>query len=132
MADPTKNFVEDLFESIHQDGFSHRFIDALDENIVWNATGTSPLGGIYTGKQEYLDRVLHPLFARLATPINPKIERILVDGEWATVLFRSEGVKGKNGSDFSMQYCWIMRIVDQRIVEVIGFYDQKKVCDLFT
>jgi hypothetical protein len=42
-----------------------------------------------------------------------------------------EGVHGVNGSDFSMQYCWLIRVVDGWITEIIGFYDSKKMNDLF-
>lgn len=131
MINPTRTFVEGLFSSMRDEGFSERFVDALDENLTWTATGNSPLGGVYRGKQEYLEKVLFPLRARLETQPIPNVESILVDGEWATVIFRSTGAKGKNGTDFSMQYCWVMRVVDQKFVEVIGFYDQKKVSDLF-
>ncbi|KAI9699842.1 MAG: hypothetical protein M1820_007017 [Bogoriella megaspora] len=130
-SEQTRSFIEDLFGSISQEGFSDRFKDALHDNLKWTATGSSPVGGVYTSKEDYLNRCLSPLFARLATPVNATVERILVDNEWATVLFRSEGVTGKNGADFSMSYCWIIRVVDKRIVEVVGFYDQKKVWDVF-
>lgn len=63
--------------------------------------------------------------------VTPILERILADGEWGAVYFRTEGQKGKNGADFSMQYCWLMRVVDGKIVEVKGWYDQKKLWDLF-
>ncbi|MFF4054016.1 nuclear transport factor 2 family protein [Streptomyces chartreusis] len=72
------------------------------------------------------------MHARLSTPIRAHIEEAIVEGEWATVRFRSHDVLGGNGNDFSMQYCWGVRVVAGRIVEITGFYDTKKMNDLFT
>ncbi|WP_275559413.1 nuclear transport factor 2 family protein [Streptomyces sp. 5-6(2022)] len=127
----TKATLDDVFSSVSTSGFGTKFLDRLADDLVFTATGTSPLAGRYTGKAEYGEKVLAPLHQRLATPIRPTIEQMLVDGEWATVRFRTEGVRGKNGADFSMEYCWLIRVVDDRIVEIIGFYDTKKMLDLF-
>jgi ketosteroid isomerase-like protein len=127
----TRATLDDVFASISETGFGEKFQDHLADDLVFTATGTSPLAGCYTGKAEYQEKVLARLHERLATPIRPKIEQLLVDGEWATVRFRSEGVRGHNGTDFSMQYCWLIRVVVDRITEIIGFYDTKKMLDLF-
>ena len=113
-------------------GYNHDFLDALSDDIIWTATGSSPLAGRYEGKKEYSERILIPLRDRLATPVKPIIDMILADGEWGIVQFHSEGVSGRNGADFSMQYCWIMKVVDQKITEVIGYYDSAKMRDLFS
>jgi ketosteroid isomerase-like protein len=123
--------LESVFSRISEHGFGQAFLDALADDLVFTATGSSPLAGRYTSKAEYQDRVLGRLHERLATPLRPAIEQMLVDGEWATVRFRTEGVRGHNGADFSMQYCWLLRVVDGRIVEIVGFYDTKKMVDLF-
>ena len=38
---------------------------------------------------------------------------------------------GRNGADFSMQYCWLVKVDGDQIAEVIGFYDTKKMNDVF-
>lgn len=62
----------------------------------------------------------------------PVVEKIIADGEWAAVQFNSEGGKGKNGVDYNMKYCWLIRVSDGKIREVIGFYDQLKVAEFFS
>ena len=130
MASPTRTFFTNLFASISTSGFREDFLIALSDDIVWTATGTSPLAGRYEGKREYITKVLDPLHARLEDSPRTELERMTVEGEWAAVQFRSKGARGRNGADFSMQYCWLMRVVDERITEVVGFYDQK-MYDLF-
>lgn len=61
----------------------------------------------------------------------------MVDGYWTTVTWHSEGVSGKNGADYDMNYAWVMRARPEgeegelKIVEMIGFYDGQKVANVF-
>ena len=43
-----------------------------------------------------------------------------------TVRFHSTGGKGKNGADFSMDYCWVFRLIDGAIAEIWAYYDTGK------
>lgn len=85
----------------------------------------------YEGKQVYLEKVLTPLRNVLEVMPVPIIDKILVDGDWAAVNWHSEGVKGKNGADYDMTYAWMMRVENNKICEVIGFYDGQKVAAVF-
>ncbi|KAK3048880.1 hypothetical protein LTR09_009775 [Extremus antarcticus] len=125
----TRAFIQHLFS----DSFGSTFLSHLSDNIIWTATGSSPLSGRYEGKQVYQTQVLDKIYERLEEPPTRILDRILVDGEWATVHFHSVGVRGKNGADFSMDYCWIIKVDLERreVVEVVGFYDSKKMWDLF-
>ncbi|GAA1826781.1 nuclear transport factor 2 family protein [Pseudonocardia ailaonensis] len=127
----TRATVEDLFAEVSRTGFGAGFQDRLSDDLVFTVTGTSPLAGRYPSRAEYQEKVLARLHERVATPIRPTVEQVLVDGEWATVLFRTEGVRGHNGADFGMRYCWVLRVVDDLVVEITGFYDSTKMLDLF-
>ena len=127
----TRTLLDEVFAGVGDTGFGAAFLAALDDDVVFTATGSSPLAGRHEGKAEYRAKVLDPLHERLATPLAPVVEQTIIEGEWAAVRFRSEGVRGRNGADFSMTYCWLIKVVDGRIVEVVGFYDQKKMHDLF-
>lgn len=141
-AQSTRAFLERLFTGMCVNGLHNTLPPALSEDLIWTAANSSPLQGRYIGKQTYLDQVLGVLGEKLDRSIKPKmtLEQIIVDeaGEWATVRFRTEGSKGKDGADFSMSYCWVMRVGDGsdsgdqgRIKEVIGFYDGVKMYNLF-
>ena len=54
MSDNTA-LIQDLFASIAQEGWSTKFNDALADDLVWVATGSSPVAGTYKGKQVYLE-----------------------------------------------------------------------------
>jgi ketosteroid isomerase-like protein len=132
VAAVTRRTVQRAFAGISQSGFTETFTDTLADDVVFTATGTSPVAGRYEGRTEYRTKVLARLHDRLAMPIRARVEQLIVEGEWATVRFRSHDVRGVNGTDFSMEYCWLIHVVDGRITEIRGFYDTKKMNDLFT
>src|SRR5258708_35218825 len=118
-----ERFVRDLFNDIAADGFEKEFEDALHEDLVWVATGSSPVSGESKGKQVYLEKIIRRLHDRLQSWPKAVVENILVDGDVACVQFHGEGGIGKNGANFDMQYCWVMKVRNQKIVHVTGYYD---------
>jgi len=48
------------------------------------------------------------------------------------VEFHGVGGVDRNGTDHTLRYCWVVRVVDDRIREVVGYYDQVKVDELFS
>ncbi|WP_239706792.1 nuclear transport factor 2 family protein [Mycolicibacterium smegmatis] len=116
----TRAVLEDVFATTSQTGFGETFLDRLSDDVTFTATGTSPVAGQYHGKTEYREKVLSRLHDHLATPMRPQLDQMIVDGDWAAVRFHTEGVHGTNGSDASMQYCWVMRVAGDQIVDVIG------------
>jgi ketosteroid isomerase-like protein len=128
----TRATLERIFSTLAERGFGEAFLDALSDDLVWTATGSSPVAGRYEGKSEYVSKVATRLRERLDDgPMRPIVEMILADGPWGCVRFRTEGVTGRNGADFSMQYCWMVKVDGDHISEVVGFYDTKKMNDLF-
>lgn len=47
------------------------------------------------------------------------------------VEFSSTGGRGKNGTDYNMRYCWVIHVEDDKVTEVIGYYDTSTVQALF-
>ena len=128
----TRVFVENLFASIANSGFRDTFLNALSDDVVWTATGTTPLSGRYESKKMYCEEVLGRLHGKLHSSPKPTVDRILVDGDWACVYFHTTNVPALNGDDFGMEYCWLMCVQDDKIIEVVGFYDGNKMSKLFS
>jgi ketosteroid isomerase-like protein len=53
--------IQDLFANITREGWSTKFNDALADDLVWVATGSSPVAGTYEGKQVYLEKIIKRL-----------------------------------------------------------------------
>ena len=131
-TEQTRRFLTEWFDRLEATGFDGGvFLDALADDLVWTATGTSPVSGTFRGKQSYVDNVWRPLDDHLDKWPKATVLRILADGEWAVVQFRGVGGVGRNGTDYTLEYCWVIRVVDDRVREVVGYYDQVKVAELF-
>jgi ketosteroid isomerase-like protein len=70
----------------------------LSDDVLWTATGRSPVSGAFRGKQEHIERVYRPLDHKLATWLKPAVERVIANGDWGTVQFSSTGGLGTNGT----------------------------------
>jgi len=128
----TRDFLTTWFQELSDSGFDGNvFLAALSDDLRWTATGHSPVSGTFDGKQAYIDNVYRRLDDRLEKWPRAEVRRIMADGEWGFVEFDGIGGLGKNGTDYTLQYCWVIRVVDRLIVEVIGYYDQSKVNELF-
>lgn len=123
--------LERLFTVLEREGWGEGFLDALHDDVIFNPMGQSPLSGRYEGKKIYKTQVLDRLHGRLAKGPQLTPLLILTDGDMACVRFQSRGGKGQNGTDFSMDYCWVFHIVDEKIKEIWGYYDTGKMIALF-
>jgi len=79
----------------------------------------------------YLAKIIKRLRDRLQSWPKPVVENIVVDGDTACVQFHGEGGVGKNGANFDMQYCWVIRLRYGLIAHVPGYYDSVKMTALF-
>jgi hypothetical protein len=128
----TGAYLRTWFDELAASGWTTEvFLSALSDDIVWTATGTSPVSGTYHGLEEYTDGVYRPLDERLESWPRPTVERIVAEGEWGVVEFSSTGGRGKNGVDYNMRYCWVIHVENSLVTEVTGYYDTANVDALF-
>lgn len=114
----TRAFLESLFSAVALDNFGASFAAALSDDLVWTVTGSSPIAGRYEGKQVYIDGVLTPLRAVLVSLPVPIVEHIVVDGNWCTVIWHSEGVKGKDGAAMTRNMLGSCELRTKREMEI--------------
>lgn len=129
----TGTFLLDWFDRLTKSGWtSDIFLAALSEDLVWTATGNSPISGTYRGLSAYTEGIFRRLDEKLESWPRPKVERIVAEGDWGVVEFSSTGGRGKNGTDYNMRYCWVIHVEDGLVTEVIGYYDTSTVNALFS
>jgi ketosteroid isomerase-like protein len=57
----TRQFLTDWFAPLETTGFDGGvLLGALSDDLIWTATGTSPVSGTFQGKQSYIDQPLAP------------------------------------------------------------------------
>src|SRR5690606_40889207 len=96
--------------------------DLLADDAQWTVAGDRPVSGVYTSKQDFLDRAVAPILARLATPIVPEVQHVVAQDDAVVVVWRGTA-RANDGSAYTNQYAWHMELERGRIVHVIAFLD---------
>ncbi len=101
----------------------------LDDDVRWTVIGTTPVSGTYNGRQDFIDRALKPLGARLDGAITPKIVDIIAEGDLVVLLWNGTG-RMIDGSSYHNQYSWVMRFKDGKVREGTAYLDTELVNQL--
>lgn len=83
--------------------------------------GSKENSGVYEGKQNYVDNVLGKLNQWVKRPPVPELQKLIVNGDWATAWLKANA-ESLDGKSFEVNYCWLIRVADKQVVEVVGFY----------
>ena len=126
-----KEFVTDLFNRWEM-GDSAPFFAALAPDVVWTATGTTPISGTVQGKEAYLEKIYRPLLSIFTGPTVCRVRRIIAEGD--TVVIEWHGETPTTKGVYSQDYCWVVRVRPDgaAIAEVTGYFDTARVSQLFT
>lgn len=127
MTAESKRLVEDAFAA-WADGSGGVF-GLLSDDARWTITGTSSLAGTYTGRQQFLDRAVAPISARLSQPIRPTVRSVVAEGDSVVVLWDGHAV-ALDGQPYDNAYSWHLRVEGGSIVEVTAFFDSPTLTEL--
>lgn len=120
METANTKLVEQAFAA-WQEGRGSVF-DLLAENAVWSVTGSSPVSATYSTRQALMDGAVHPIHARLSTPIKPEIKQIIAQDNHL-VVFWNGSAQAKDGSRYLNNYAWHMVFDDGKVTKVNAFLD---------
>jgi ketosteroid isomerase-like protein len=98
------------------------FFELLSEDVTWTIAGNSPFSRTYAGKKEFMDTVIAPLNARLASIIVPKVRRLYAEGDTVIALWDGTA-RASDGQPYNNTYAWFMKFKEGRIVDVVAFFD---------
>jgi hypothetical protein len=66
----------------------------------------------------------------LATELKVVVHDVIADGDKVAVQFESHA-QGKNGTAYDQKYCWMLRMAEGKVREVIAYLDTELVTKLF-
>ncbi|MGD9891623.1 MAG: nuclear transport factor 2 family protein [Dehalococcoidia bacterium] len=84
-AEENKILIRSAFESWGRG--EGNFYSLLADDATWTITGSSPVAGTYTSRQEFLDRAIQPIFERLSEPIRPDVKDLIAEGDLVVALW---------------------------------------------
>ena len=119
----TVEFVNSVFAPFEQGDPPTFFRNSVADNVDWTIIGQdNPVQGRYTSKAELISKGMNRIVNCLVPPVKRKITNVLVSGDWAIVENTGQSTT-KKGEPYNMQFCWICRFENEKIVEVRMYMD---------
>ena len=107
-------------------GDTRPFGEAMADDFTWRMTGTTAWSGTYVGKADVQGRMLRTLREQWATQYKSTPSRILADGDHVVVETRGDVVT-KTGKPYNNTYCFVIRMRDDKMVELTEYFDTELV-----
>ncbi|MGB9070186.1 MAG: nuclear transport factor 2 family protein [Candidatus Acidiferrales bacterium] len=105
--------------------------DLLTDDATWTIVGNSPMSRTYNSKKELIDEVIAPFGARMSKRFVPTVRGLYADGDMVIAFFDGRGT-ALDGKSYENTYTWYMRMKDEKIVDVVAFFDIIEFTDLWT
>jgi uncharacterized protein len=121
-AESNKALVQASFDR-WRDGTGSPF-ELLEPEADWTIVGSSPLSKTYPNRQAFLDEVIHPFNARMATPLKPSVRGIYADGDMVIIFFDAAATTN-DGQPYQNTYTWYFRMRDGKVVSATAFFDTR-------
>ena len=102
----------------------------LTDDATWTIVGNSPASRRYGSRQEFLDLVIAPFNARMASPLVPTVRALCAEDDWVIALFDASGT-ARDEKPYNNTYSWYLRLRDGQIVEAIAFFDTIEFTDFW-
>jgi ketosteroid isomerase-like protein len=118
--DRSKTIVAEKFEEWRL-GRSN-FFELLADSVVWEVSGRSPVSGVYSGKNDFLNRSVQPITSKLKTRIVPELISLTADEKYVWLHWRGKATS-LLGASYENQYVWKLELKDGKIISAVAFLD---------
>ncbi|MDI1321229.1 MAG: nuclear transport factor 2 family protein [Algoriphagus sp.] len=109
---------------------SASFFDLLADDVTWTITGNSPISKVYISRKQFLDEAITPINERLSERIIPSLRGLYAEGDMVIAIWDGKAT-AKDGISYNNSYSWYMRVKEDKIIEVIAFFDSIELADLW-
>jgi uncharacterized protein len=116
-----KQLMQHIFAELEK-GNGKAFVDSLADDFCWTVTGTTKWSRTYRGKRVVRDQLMKPLFAKFADQYTNTAHNFIAEGEHVVVECRGR-VNTKSGKPYHNTYCWVCRVADGKLLEVMEYMD---------
>lgn len=119
--EPNERLVRGIFEQTAR-GNTRALVDAMADDCRWTFPGSWSWSRTWSPKSVVVDQLLVPLMHQLAHDYSLLADLIVAQGDRVVVQAQGHGVTTR-GDTYDQTYCFIFRIHDERITEVIEHCD---------
>ena len=120
-ATENKQLLKDVFDQLAT-GNAHALSDAMADDFRWVFPGGWSWSGVWEPKKVVIERLLRPLMGQFADGYRSEADLILSDGDRVVVQARGRAVT-KRGEAYEQTYCFVFRIREGRLTEVVEHCD---------
>jgi uncharacterized protein len=103
--------------------------ELLASEAEWTIVGSSPLSKTYR-RQSFLDQVIGPFNARMATRLIPTVRGLYADGDMVIILFDAAAT-ARDGLPYRNTYTWYFQMRSNQVIKAIAFFDTRDFDDLW-
>jgi ketosteroid isomerase-like protein len=119
-ATENAKLVQDIFDQLAK-GNTRALSEAMAEDFRWVFPGAWSWSGTWEPRQVVLDELLGPLMAQF-DGYRSEASLVLADGDRVVVQARGRATT-KRGDPYHQTYCYIFRVRDGRLTEVVEHCD---------
>ncbi|MGP3955910.1 nuclear transport factor 2 family protein [Nonomuraea sp. 3N208] len=119
-AAENKRLLQDVFDQMAQ-GNTRAMSEVMSDDFRWVFPGNWSWSGSWGPRQVALNVLLRPLMAQL-TGYRSEADLILAEGDRVVVQARGYATT-KRGEPYHQTYCYIFRVADGQITEVVEHCD---------
>jgi uncharacterized protein (TIGR02246 family) len=123
-----KQLIRDAFDAWSR-GDGRAFFKLVADDVRWTVIGHTPISRTYTSKRDFRS-ALSSMSEHLASDLKVTLRDVIADGDKVAIQFESRA-EGKNGTPYNQTYCWVTRLEDGRVREVVAYLDTELVTKLF-
>ncbi|MEV5838414.1 nuclear transport factor 2 family protein [Nocardia sp. NPDC052112] len=119
-AAANKKLIEDIFEQMSQ-GNTRAMGEAMAEDFRWIFPGNWSWSGAWEPKSVVLNELLRPLMTQF-TEYRSAADFVIAEDDRVVAQVRGHGITTR-GEPYEQTYCFIFRIANGRLTEVIEHCD---------
>jgi ketosteroid isomerase-like protein len=102
------------------------YLESMADDVRYMILGTTPLSGVFRGRDQIVDRIFRPLMERLDGGIELAPDTLFGEGD--VVGMQAHGrARTKKGARYDNTYCFVFRFRDGRITEIAEYLDTELV-----
>ena len=124
-----RRLMKEIFAQL-ADGNSQALVEALADDVVWRVTGTTRFSRAYEGKESLIKDLVGPLFSQFADQYTMTADRFIADDNYVVVECQGK-VTTKSGRPYNNKYCFVFRLEEGAIKEVVEYMDTHLVVTTF-
>tara|TARA_B100001063_G_C16527868_1_gene434893 strand:- start:162 stop:554 length:393 start_codon:yes stop_codon:yes gene_type:complete len=118
----TRNYVDNAIRLLEIGAIEQFLTNFIAENVRWIITGSSVLAGVYTSRNDFINKAISRLKSSLDGGIQWSVNNVIIDGSFAVLEMTSKAV-AKNGQPYNNQYVWILEFDGKMFHQVRVYFD---------